>query len=217
MEIFTAMKQRSSTRAFTDKPVSRGDIEEIFIHARLAPSAINLQPWEYVVTYGEERDRLVRRIEKARRERQVACGPGTDTPLPEKYARRSRGAAQAMKPSVDQLGLTFSHFVEKGSCAFYGAPVAIIVTIDRLFPPLRYLDIGLSVSYLLLAAEGRGLATCPIGLITAYAEEIAEGLGISEDKEIVLGIALGYADENAPLNQFQTGRVALDEILSWYE
>jgi nitroreductase len=107
--------------------------------------------------------------------------------------------------------------VEEGSCGFYGAPVAIIVTIDRRFPQLRYLDVGLSVGYLLLAAQVKGLATCPIGLITAYGADIADVLSIPEKKEIVLGIALGYAEENAPLNQFKTDRAEQKEILNWYE
>ena len=217
MELFTAMEQRRSTRSFRDQAVSRSDIEEIFHYAGLAPSAINLQPWEYVITYGEEKDRLVKRLGKARSELQVACGPGTAAPLPEKYANRSRDAARVMKPAVDQLGLNFNQFVEEGSCSFYGAPVAIIVTIDRLFPSLRYLDLGLSVSYLLLAAEAKGLGTCPIGLITAYSADIAEVLSIPDHREIVLGIALGYADSEAPANQFKTGRVPQEEILQWYE
>jgi nitroreductase len=217
MDLFSAMRQRQSARAFLDRPVARRDIEEIISCAGLAPSAINLQPWEFVITYGEEKDRLVRRLQKARKERQVACGPGTDEPLPEKYVARSRHAAQLMKPAVEQLGVDFNRFVEEGSCGFYGAPVAIIVTIDRRFPQLRYLDVGLSVAYLLLAAQAKGLATCPIGLITAYGNDIADVLSIPDKKEIVLGIALGYAEEDAPLNRFKTDRAEQHEILSWYE
>jgi nitroreductase len=211
------MQQRRSTRAFRDQEVSRSDIEEIFHYAGLAPSAINLQPWEYVITYGDEKDRLVQRLEKARNECQVACGPGTAAPLPEKYSCRSRDAAQVMKPFIDQSGLNFNRFVEDGSCSFYGAPVAIVMTINRIFPVLRYLDLGLSVAYLLLAAEAKGLGTCPIGLITAYAADISEVLSIPEDREIILGIALGYADREAAANQFKTGRAAQEEILHWYE
>lgn len=217
MDLFTAMQQRQSSRTFLDHPVARKDIEEIFEYAGLAPSAINMQPWEYVVTYGEEKDRLVRRLLKARKERQVSCGPGAAEPLPEEYIDRSRKAAQLMKPAVEQLGVPFNDFVEEGSCSFYGAPIAIIVIMDRRFPSVRCLDVGLSVSYLLLAAEAKGLATCPIGLITAYGAEIADVLSIPEEKEVLLGIALGYADNAAPLNRFRTDRVETRDILRWYE
>jgi nitroreductase len=217
MDIFSAMKNRKSTRAYLQKPVSRSDIEEIFNYAGLAPSAINLQPWEYVVVYGEEKDRLVRRLKKVQAERKISCGPGTSTPLPETFRARSRSAYEVMKPKVAGLGIKFDQFIEEGSCSFYGAPVAIIVTIDNVFPAIRYLDLGLSVSYLLLAAQAKNMATCPIGLITAYAEDIADVLSIPENKEIMLGIALGYADKESPLNNFTTDRVNLDEILFWYE
>jgi nitroreductase len=217
MDVFSAIKDRQSARAYLDKPVSRADIEEILEYAGKAPSAINVQPWEYVIVYGEEKDRLVRRLQQAQAERKIACAPGTTTPLPETFKKRSRKASQAMQPKVAELGLEFNRFVEEGSCSFYGAPIAIIVTLDRLFPKMRYLDVGLSVSYLLLAAQAKGLATCPIGLITAYARDIAEILNISENKEIILGIALGYADPESPINQFKTDRENSDAIRFWYE
>jgi len=217
MDIFTAMQQRRSARAYLDKPVARAAIEEIFNYAGRAPSAINLQPWEYVVVYGQEKDRLVRRLLKVHAELQVPCGPGTSTRPPEIFTRRSRAASDLMEPRVAETGQTLNRFVEEGSCSFYGAPTAIIITIDRLFPKTRYLDLGLSVSYLLLAAEAKGLGTCPIGLITAYAADIADVLSIPENKEIVLGIALGYADESSPVNKFKTGRADQTEILYWYE
>ena len=217
MDVFTAMQQRRSTRVYLDKPVARAEIEEIFKYASQAPSAINLQPWEYVVVYGQEKDRLVRRLLKAHAERQIPCGPGTSTRPPEIFTRRSRQASDVMAPPVATTGQTLNRFVEEGSCSFYGAPIAIIVTIDRLFPKLRYLDLGLSISYLLLAAEARGIGTCPIGLITAYATDIADFLSIPDNKEIVLGIALGYADESSPINNFKTARAVQTEILTWYE
>jgi nitroreductase len=217
MDIGSLMKQRRSARVYRPTPVKRADIEEIISCAGAAPSAINVQPWEYVVVYGDEKERLARRLLKVQSERKVNCGPGTATPLPDRYARRSREASVAMKPVTENMGLPMNQFVEEGSCAFYGAPVAIIVTIDQVFPKLRYLDIGLSVSYLLLAAEAKGLSTCPIGLVTAYGDEIREALSIPDGKEVLLVIALGYADERAPINHLKTHRTELSEILTWYE
>ena len=217
MDIGSVMIKRRSARAYLPTPVRRADIEEIISFAGAAPSAINVQPWEYVVVHGEEKDRLTRRLLKIQSERKVNCGPGTTIPLPDPYARRSREASAAMKPITEKMGLPMNQFVEEGSCAFYGAPVAIIVTMDQVFPKLRYLDIGLSVSYLFLAAEAKGLSTCPIGLVTAYGDEIRDALSIPEGKEVLLVIALGYADERASINDLKTRRTALSEILTWYE
>jgi nitroreductase len=217
MNVFSAMTNRQSARAYLPKPVSRADIEAILKYAGMAPSAINLQPWEYVIVYGKEKDRLVQQLKRAHAERNVSCGPGTENPLPDKFKSRGRRASQAMAPKVAEMDLEFSRFVEEGSCSFYGAPIAIIVAIDRLFPKIRYLDVGLSVSYLLLAAQAKGLATCPIGLITAYGDQIADALEIPDNKEIVLGIALGYADPQSPINCFKTRRENLDAFRFWYE
>ena len=217
MNVFSAMTTRQSARAYLPKPVARADIEDLLKYAGMAPSAINLQPWEYVIVYGEEKDRLVQQLKRAHAERNISCGPGTENPLPDIFKNRSRRASQAMAPKVTEMGLKFNQFVEEGSCSFYGAPIAIIVTLDRLFPKIRYLDVGLSVSYLLLAAQAKGLATCPIGLVTAYGDEIAGALGIPGNKEIVLGIALGYADTQSPINCFKTERENLDAFRSWYE
>ena len=217
MDLFEAIQKRKSARAFLDKMVSRKEIREIIAFAGMAPSAINLQPWEYLVTYGEEKERLVRRLLKARTERQVSCGPGTAKPLPRHFTERSRSSVRIMQPFIDKTGKSFNQFIEEGSCRFYGAPVAIIVTLDQVFPKIRYLDVGLSVAYLLLAAQAKGLATCPVGLITAYGDEIADVLNIPEDKEILLAIALGYPDEGSPINCYKTQREPLDHIRSWYE
>ena len=217
MDVFEIMKQRKSIRKYLDNPVPRADIEDLIRYAGSAPSAINLQPWEYVVTYGEEKDRLIRRLKKVHAMKNVSCGPGTSTPLPDKIADRSRRALKVMEPQIAKLDVPFNKFIEEGSCSFYGAPVAIIVLMDKIFPKLRYLDVGLSVSYLLLAAESKGLSTCPIGLITEYGADIKDVLNISEEKEVLLAISLGYEDKTAPENDFKTDREPLKEILTWYE
>lgn len=217
MDILTAMSQRRSVRAFLEKQVSRADIEDIIEYGGMAPSAINLQPWEFIVTYGDEMERLIRRLKKVHSERNVSCGPGTSKPLPARFSARSRKALKVMEPSITGLGKEFNRFIEDGSCSFYGAPIAIVVTIDRVFPKIRYLDVGLSVSYLILAAHAKGLSTCPIGLIKEYADDIADVLSIPDEKEILLTIALGYGDEDSPVNDFKTDREELSEILTWYE
>jgi len=217
MDVRKAMEERKSIRAYSSKAVPRKLVEEIITYAGRAPSAINLQPWEFVVTYGEEKDRLVRRLQKAHAERKISCGPGTSRPLPKKFSRRSKEALAVMEPAIVREGTSFNQFIEEGSCSFYGAPIVIMVAIDRVFPPIRYLDVGLAVAYLLLAAHAEGLSTCPIGLVTAYGDEIAECLDISKEKEIVLAVALGYRDERAPVNAFKTARDALADIRTWYE
>ena len=86
--------------------------------------------------------------------------------------------------------INFQDFINEGSCNFYGAPTAIIVALDEVFSSARLADTGIAVGYLVLAAHGMGLATCPIGLITAFDDDIRELLNIPEEKKIVIGIIL---------------------------
>ena len=80
MELLEVMKERKSIRAFKPDPIPREKIEEILRLTIHAPSAINLQPWEFIVVTGEEKERLSRRLIKAYREKQIGCSPGNIKP-----------------------------------------------------------------------------------------------------------------------------------------
>jgi nitroreductase len=214
MDLLKAMEERRSSRAFLDKPVDRETLEKLFRLATQAPSAINLQPWEITVVSGEEKDRLSRLLVKRMREMNVSCGPGANRPLPEYYVERERGLLNVMLPGLPE-NVTFQDFINEGSCNFYGAPSAIIITIDEVFSNIRLADIGIVVGYLVLAAHGLGLGTCPIGLITAFDDDIKEELSIPEEKQVVIGMAVGYGDPNAPINQPRSERVPLEDVVKW--
>ena len=184
--------------------------------ATQAPSAINLQPWEFTVVSGEERKRLSRLLLKRMRERNISCGPGATSPLPEYFVNRQRGLLNAMLPYLPGKA-SFQDFVNEGSCNFYGAPTAIIICIDEVFSSARLADIGIVVGYLVLSAHALGLGTCPIGLITAFDEDIKELLNIPEEKHVVIGVAVGYHDPDGPVNQAKSERVPLADVVKWRE
>ncbi len=216
MELIEVIKERKSTRAFTSDPVPREMIEDILQLATRAPSAINLQPWELTVVDGEEKERLCRRLLKAYGERRVSCSPRTTTPLPPEVDRRRRKLFRDMNPYVDQLGVSFEDFINEGSFNFYGAPTAIIISMDRALPKTRLVCIGSALGYLVLAAHAHGLGTCPIGIITAFEDEIKDQLNIPEGKEVILGVALGYPDWGNPINQFKSSRENPINITRWF-
>jgi nitroreductase len=214
MDIIDAIKERRSTRAYLDKPVDRETTEKLLVLATQAPSAINLQPWEMVVVSGEEKSRLSRLLVKRMRERNISCGPGAKSTLPEHFMERQRGLLKTMSPYLPKE-LDFQDFINEGSCNFYGAPTAIILTVDRIFSSARLTDMGIVAGYLVLAAHAFGLGTCPIGLITAFDDDIKEELSIPDEKEVVLGIALGYRDPDAPVNRSRSERASLDDLVKW--
>jgi nitroreductase len=215
MDILKAIRERRSARAFRPVKVPREKVEEILRLTINAPSANNLQPWEFVVVMDEEKERLSRRLLKSYKEKQISCGSGAVKPLPEAIRRRGVNTLEAMKPYVGKIGSPVDGFINEGSCDFYGAPVAIIICLDDCFSSRQMVDVGTAVGYMVLAAESSGLATCPIGLIADYADEIKELLNIPENKRVVIGVALGYPDRQNPMGQFRSSRASSSELVRW--
>ena len=217
MDLFQAIRERKSIRVFKPDPVPKETIKEILRLTIHAPSAINLQPWEFYVVTDEEKERLSRKLVKAYREKLIPCGPGTARPLPKMYSQRGAVTFAEMQPYLEQIEASSDQFINEGSCSFYGAPVAIIICLDDLFPRARMVDIGIALGYLLLSAHGFGLATCPIGLIVAYEDEIKDLLNIPDNKNVIIGVALGYPDPENPLNRFKSPRENLDNFVKWID
>lgn len=217
MELLKAVNERKSIRAFKPDEIPHHIIENILAHAIKAPSAINLQPWEFYVVSGEEKARLSRRLLKAYREKQISCSPGNVKPLAEQFSKRGVASFELMNPYLEKIGQNFNVFINEGSCNFYGAPTAIIICLDNAFSKARLVDIGIILGYITLIAYDYGLGTCPIGLISAYEEDIKEMLNMPDNKDVVIGIAIGYPDWTSPINEFKTLRDNLESFVKWIE
>ena len=217
MDLLKVINERKSIRAFKTDPVPREKIEEIVSLTIHAPSAINLQPWEFIVVTGEEKERLGRRLIKAYREKRISCGPGNVKPLPKTIAKRGAKTLELMNPFFEEMAVNSDKFINEGSCNFYGAPVAILICLDDSFPTARMVDIGIALAYFILTAHDFGFSTCPIGLITAYEDEIKDLLNIPENKNVVIGVALGYPNGDIPINHFKSPRDDLEKFVRWIE
>jgi nitroreductase len=217
MDLLKAIRERKSVRAFKSDPVPKESIEEILNLSIHAPSAINLQPWEFIIVTGEEKERLSRRLIKAYLEKQISCGPGNVKPLPKSIGKRGAKTLEGMVPLLKEMGVNADQFINEGSCNFYGAPVAILICLDDSFSEGRLVDIGIILGYLVLTSHYFGFGTCPIGLITAYEDEIKDLLNIPENKNIVIGVALGYPDLDIPINRFKSQRENIEKIVRWIE
>jgi nitroreductase len=217
MDLLKVMNERKSIRAFKADPIPKEMIEEILRLTIQAPSAINLQPWEFIIVTGEEKERLSRRLIKAYHEKQIGCSPGNMKPLPKTYGKRGAKTLDLMNPFFEEMKVKSDQFTNEGSCNFYGAPVAILLCLDDSFPKARMVDIGIVLGYFVLTAHELGLGTCPIGLITAYEDEIKDLLNIQENKNVVIGVALGYPDWDIAINRFKSPRDDLEKFVRWIE
>jgi nitroreductase len=214
VDVLDAIKERHSVRAFRPDPVDRETIKTLLNLSARAPSAINLQPWEFTVVSGEEKKRLSRLLLKRMRERQISCGPGAKDRLPDRLHQRQRALLDYILPNLPE-GVPFQDFINEGSCNFYGAPTAIILTLGQVFSSARLTDIGIALGYLLLAAHALGLGTCPVGLISAFDDDIKEALSLPQENQVVIGVAVGYPDEDAAVNRTRSERAPLEELVRW--
>ena len=100
---------------------------------------------------------------------------------------------------------------------FFGAPVGLIFSIDRRMGQGGWLDYGMFLQSVMLAARARGLDTCPQVSWLDYHRIIAAVLGFGPQEQLVCGMALGYADPAAIESSLRTERASLDEFVVFHE
>jgi nitroreductase len=205
---------RRSVRAFLPDPVGADVLHRLLHSARQAPSGANLQPGALVQVRGLARERLSAELIDAftAGAQEVEDYAYFPQPLPSVLRRRQVAAARVLYGALgiareDRSGRD-GQFAR--NFRFFDAPVALLVTIDRDFGSGGYMDLGMALYGLMLAAQAQGLATCAIGAMASYPGLIRRSLGLDDKDTIVCGMALGYADAAAPVNSTVTSRCALD-------
>ena len=205
---------RRSVRAFLPDPVDDDMLHRILQSARRAPSGANLQPGAFVQVRGQARERLSGGLIAAFRAgtQEVEDYAYFPKPLPSLLRRRQVAAARAL---YGALGLEREDRAGRDgqferNFRFFDAPVALLVTIDRDFGSGGYMDLGMALYGLMLAARAQGLATCAIGAMASYPGLVRRSLGMDDQATIVCGMAMGYANETAPVNRTLTSRCELD-------
>ena len=187
----------------------------MLISGRLAPSGANLQPGSFVWVRGEVREALTTELVQAWRDGQQETEDYSyfPQPMPHTLRRRQVAAAQALygASGVARDDRTGRDAQFERNFHFFGAPVALIVTMPHNMGSGCYMDLGMTLYGLMLAAQSKGLATCAIGALASYPNLIRRHLGLDSSSHIVCGMALGYADPDAPVNRTQTTRCELAE------
>ncbi|WP_310627836.1 nitroreductase [Limnohabitans sp.] len=215
-DIFSSLAhERSSVRAYLSTPVPAALLREVLVLARLAPSGANLQPGAFIAIQGAVRQQLSHDLVNAWRagQQETEDYDYFPNPMPMTLRRRQVASAQALYGALnvardDRAGRDAQF---ERNFHFFDAPVALVVTMTHGFGSGGYMDLGMALYGLMLAAQAKGLATCAIGALASYPSLIRQHLGLDAASHIVCGVALGYADPEAPVNQTQTTRCELDD------
>ncbi len=204
---------RRSVRAFLDTPVPRDTLEDLLRVAARAPSGTNTQPWKVYVLTGASRAELVRKIlaayddpaERALHQEEYAYYP-TEWVSPYVDRRRKVGWDLYSLLGIGKADKQRMHAQHGRNYAFFGAPVGLMFTIDRVMRQGSWLDYGMFLQNVMVAARARGLDTCPQAAFTQFHRVIMDHLGAPASEMLVCGMSLGYADPDAPENRLVTER-----------
>ena len=209
----TAIRTRRSLRAFLPTPVSRETIEAILAVAARAPSGTNTQPWKVYVLTGAAKTELSRKIgaayddpaERAQHTEEWAYYP-TEWKPPFIDRRRKVGWDLYGLLDIAKTDKARMHAQHRRNYEFFDAPVGLIFTIDRVLRQGSWLDYGMFLQSIMVAARGRGLDTCPQAAFMQFHRIITEHVGASADEQVVCGMSLGHADPDAIENTLVTER-----------
>jgi nitroreductase len=216
------IQSRYSCRAFLPRPVPRATIEEILAVASRAPSGTNIQPWKAWVLTGGTKAAVTERLLAAFDDPEEAATHAD----PYQYYPK-----QWISPYIDRrrkVGLQLYGLlgIQKGDAKrmheqfarnykFFDAPVGLIFTVDRVMEQGSWLDYGMFLQNVMLAAKARGLDTCPQAALIQFHRIIRQTLEIPDNETLICGMSLGYADPAAPENTLRTERAPLSEWVAF--
>ena len=221
-DVFVAARTRRSIRAYKPDPVPPQTLRDIVDLGRYAPSGSNIQPWRVHVLTGEALKRVGSAIQSAF----LSDEPGhkrdydyyTD-PVFEPYLKRRRECGWGL---YGTLGIgrgdhEKSKAYRASNYTFFGAPAGLIFTIERKLEKGSWLDYGMFLQTLMLAARAKGLHSCAEASIASYPDVVRRELNLSDDWVVICGMAMGYADADAVVNTFQPSRIDLVEYATFLD
>ena len=211
---------RRSVRGFLKTPVSRSLLIEILTCARAAPSGANLQPGKFHVFSGAP----LRRLSDAIVAGETSGAPHAaeysyfPNPMPPELKELQRKAGYALYGAIgiERRDVEARRAQFMRNYRFFDAPVGIVVTIRRDMGKGCFMDLGMALQNLLLAAHARGVGACGIGALANHGPLIHDHLKLPDDELVVCGIALGYADPNHPANSTRTDRLSIEEFSDFH-
>lgn len=211
------IRSRKTVRAFRPDAVPREQLVELLEVARMAPSNFNTQPWRVHVLAGKAKRALSEAISRAHSANSLPpFSPFPPAPPADCAARLDDfGRRYYAALGIDRADMAARYRQTGRNFLFFDAPVGFIFTIDSALTKHSWLDFGLFLQNLMLAAHARGLATCPQVSFVRYQSIIAEQLGLAPGEAVACGMSLGYPDEQAAVNQLAMPRETPEAFTRW--
>ncbi|MDH4173927.1 MAG: nitroreductase [Betaproteobacteria bacterium] len=217
-----AILSRRSLRAFKPDPVPRETVARILALASRAPSGTNIQPWKVYVVAGEARDRLTRamheeflRVGEEGWKREFEYYP-TKWRDPYLARRRKLGWDLYSLLGIAKGERDKTHRQHARNYLFFDAPVGLIITIERDLPVGAWLDTGMFLQNVMLAARAYGLDTCPQAAIGSAHPVLRRELHIPQEEVVACGMSMGYARADAVENTLVTEREPLERFATFF-
>lgn len=207
-----AMRTRRSIRAFLPDPVPQPLIEQVLELASRAPSGNNAQPWKVYVITGAARQRLCDALREAYDDPDQSRYRGEYDYYPKQWIPPFQDRRRKVGWDLyGLLGITRDdkarmHAQHARNYAFFDAPVGLMFTLNRIMSQGSWLDYGMFLQSVMLAARAHGLDTCPQAAFVPYHAVIARELELPAEEMLVCGMALGYADPRAVENTLYSER-----------
>ncbi len=210
MKVKEALQKRKSVRAYLDTEVDEKIINDILDSARHAPSGVNTQPWQVAVVSGESRQKLQNKIETAFRNGDKGKADYTYYPTewiePYKARRKACGLQLYSAAEIKREDREKQQDQWAANYRAFDAPVMLLFFMDKIMLTGSYIDYGMFLQSIMLAATEHGLACCPQASVADYPAIIRSELNYSDDTILLCGMALGYEDKDAAINSYRTPR-----------
>jgi nitroreductase len=217
------IRARHSARAFLPQAVDVGTVEQILDVAARSPSGSNTQPWQVHVLMGEPLKALSDAIlavynDPARAgQAMVEAGYYPDEWFEPYQARRKQlGLALYQLLGISKGEREAMHAQQGRNYRFFDAPVGLIFTIDRRLGFGSWLDCGMFLQSVMLAAKARGLDTCAQAAFNPFHDVIAAQLALPAQERVVCGMALGHADPQAVENTLASARAPVSSFARFW-
>ncbi|MDD7987524.1 nitroreductase [Lentisphaera marina] len=212
---------RHSVRAFSDRLVTKEQLEQAIDYARYAASSKNMQPWQIAICQGDILKKLSHELILAAQSGQKPApelGESKDSPIPDLYMNRARqcGYSLFQHKGIERHDkeARLDHWCE--NYRFFGATTVIFFYYDHTLPQHCLIDMGIFLERLMQGLEQQGLSSCPQASLVSFPDILDKHIDMPQELSPIFGLSLGYEEVDQHINTFRTEKLSVNEITKWF-